>query len=75
MRSVLQEKGEYKLIIDLSKEDNQWCYKVVNKETEVVEAETRILPQAYKFLEELSAALDAYRDLMIQDAKEKREEV
>ena len=33
-------------------------YQVVNKDTGVVEVETRILPQALEYLQQLQAALD-----------------
>lgn len=38
-------------------------YWVVNKVTDVVEAETAMLPQAYEWIEQLQAGLDALKDM------------
>lgn len=68
MEKILEEKGFYRLIVGTSTEDNELCYKIIHNEHGVVEAETRILPQAYKFLEDLSAALDASIALEEEDS-------
>ena len=66
-KKVIAEKGCYKLVVEKSTEDDNLCYKIINNYYGVVEAETRILPQAYKFLEEISAALDFQTELEEQD--------
>jgi len=63
----IEHKGEYELIVADSDEDGKRSYQVVNLKYGVVEAETRILPQALKFLEELSASLDMITDLKAED--------
>ena len=61
--NILAFKGDYQLKLVRSKETELLTYQIFNKVTLVEEVETTILPQAYKFLEELSAALDAIRDI------------
>lgn len=59
----IKESPDYRLQINNSIEEPEIIvYQLLNKETQVVELETRLLPQAYKYLEELQAALDAIRD-------------
>lgn len=64
---LIANKGDYSLECGISPEDNQPCYLLINKETKVVEVETKILPQGYKYLEELSAGLDMAKDLHKED--------
>lgn len=61
--NILAYKGDYQLKIVTSKETELLTYQIFNNITLVAEVETTILPQAYKFLEELSAALDAIKDI------------
>ena len=68
-KSIIESKGSYTLSVGVSTEDGSQCYHLTNIETGVVEVETRILPQAYKYLEDLSAGLDAMRALNEEDDK------
>ena len=65
--TVLESKGDYNLQVGISSVDDELCYQLVNYVTGVIEVETRILPQAYKFLEDLSSSLDMNRDLKKED--------
>jgi hypothetical protein len=57
---TLKTTPHYKLVIGKSEIDATDVYQIVNRETKVVEVETKLLPQAYKYLEEADAALDGY---------------
>ena len=65
---TIMTKGNYTLIVDKSSDNDGLSYQVRNNLYKVIEAETRILPQAYKFLEDLSAALDVQLELELEDA-------
>ena len=67
IKKVIDTKGDYELVLGSSTEDGNLCYLLVNLETGVIEVETRILPQAYKYLEDLSAGLDAMKALREED--------
>jgi len=61
---VLKELSTYVLEVGESiTGDEGSVYIIKNKDTEVIETETRILPQAYGYLEQLQAALDATMDM------------
>ena len=68
-------KGGYTLIVATSSDNDGLSYQIVNDVYNVIEAETRILPQAYKFLEDLSAALDAQYDLILEDGNKPHGEI
>jgi hypothetical protein len=64
MSELIRELSDYKLVVDDSVErDGSKSYQVVNKVYGVVEAETFILPQAFDYLEQIQAALDAGQDI------------
>jgi len=71
----IDNKGDYELVVTESQEDGKLSYQIINLKYGVIEAETRILPQALKFLEELSASLDMIADLKKEDFKSKPGEV
>ena len=56
MKHILKETQDYELTFDSE------TYFIRNKYTGIREAETAILAQAYKFLNQLQSGLDAYRD-------------
>lgn len=59
----IKETQNYKLVLGESQDTNKVSlYQVVNKQYEVVEVETTILPQAIKFLHDLEASLAAAED-------------
>lgn len=64
---VINEKGDYSLQCGPSEVDGKPCYILLNVKTGINEVETKILPQAYKYLEELSAGLQAMIDLHNED--------
>jgi len=39
--------------------DTERCYAIINKQTEVIEAETQLLPQAFQYLRDLDKAMAA----------------
>lgn len=73
--AVIMTKGCYTLSVAASSDNDGLSYHIVNNVHNVVEAETRILPQAYKFLEELNAALDAQNDSMTEDTDSPRNNI
>lgn len=52
---MIRETNNYKLVV--SSEGTE--YQVVNKFTDVIETETRILPQAIEYITQLQEALDS----------------
>lgn len=61
---VIDETTDYTLQTGSSMETTgHTCYQVVNRVYDVIEVETQLLPQAYEYLEQLQAALDAKRDI------------
>jgi len=60
--TVLKEMGVYRLIVGESVRDPEMkgnVYIIYNKETDVVEEEVTYAPQAFNYLEQLSAEWDA----------------
>jgi proline racemase len=58
---MLKELKTYKLIIgDSATGETGRFYQVVNKDTNVVEVETRILPQALDYVVQLQDAIDKH---------------
>lgn len=70
--TLIRELDNYKLVVgDSVEREGSLAYQVVNKEFNVIETETFILPQAHDYLEQLQAALDAQSDAadaMIEEA-------
>ena len=61
--NVLKETEDYMLVVGESPDkDYDKCYLVINKKTDVTEVDTRLLPQAYAFVEQLQANIDGYRE-------------
>lgn len=61
-KEVLRESEDYKLVVGIASDKNLGqCYHVINKKTEVVEVETRLLPQAITFVDQLQENLDLYK--------------
>ena len=68
---------DYKLIVQqsvASKVNGHLVYAIVNKETDVVEAEVPFLVQGYEGLHEMQASLDNWRDKFDQKKREQKEE-
>ena len=75
----LDETLDYELvvkpsIISLSNGEGHIVYAIVNKETNVTEAEVPFLVQGYEGLYEMQATLDNWRDKFADKAKKKEEE-
>jgi len=60
----LGETEDYKLVVQpsVNKDSNHLVYSIVNKKTDVVEAEVPFLVQGYEGLEEMQDMLDKHRD-------------
>jgi len=59
---TIKETPNYKLNVGTSSESGNPCYKIINKEYEVIEIETYLLPQALKHIDDLQSALDSFND-------------
>lgn len=59
--SVIKEMPDYRL--ELGTDEGEPCYVIVNRLYNVEEVKTKLLPQAYEYLEQLQAGLDAKRDM------------
>ena len=73
----LDETLDYKLVVQgsvASKGTGHAVYAIVNKETDVVEAEVPFLVQGYEGLHEMQATLDDWRDKFAEKARKKEEE-
>ena len=73
----IDETLDYKLIVQqsvASKVNGHLVYAIVNKETDVVEAEVPFLVQVYEGLHEMQASLDNWRDKFDQKKREQKEE-
>lgn len=69
--TLIRDLPNYKLIVgDSVEREGSTAYQVINKEFGVVEAETFILPQAFEYLEQIQAALDAKMDMEAADEAE-----
>lgn len=64
MEKVIRETTDYILQTGPTVEDdtNKTVYQLINKVYDVIEVETNLLPQAYEYLDQLQAGLDARRD-------------
>ena len=75
----IDETLDYKLIVQqsvASKANGHLVYAIVNKETDVVEAEVPFLVQGYEGLHEMQATLDNWRDKHSEaGSKEKESEI
>ena len=60
----LGETLDYKLVVQpsVNKDASHLVYAIVNKQTDVVEAEVPFLVQGYEGLEEMQDMLDKHRD-------------
>jgi hypothetical protein len=54
----LEESGDYSLTVGKGKDHPYDVYLITNKKTGVVECETRLLPQARLFLQQLTEVID-----------------
>jgi hypothetical protein len=61
--SPIKDTKHYMLVTGISKTDKSMCYQIFNKQYDVLEIETHILPQALKYIEDLEAGLDALTDM------------
>lgn len=63
MAKVIKTTSDYELLVgNQLDEPHAKCYQLVNRLYDVIEAETQILPQAFEYMEQIQAALDARRD-------------
>jgi len=73
----IDETLDYKLVVQGSvtaKSNGHLVYAIVNKETDVVEAEVPFLVQGYDGLYEMQATLDDWRDKFAEKSKKKEQE-
>lgn len=60
--SNIRETDKYKIVVGQSTmhqgDDEVECYRLINKETGIVETETTILPQAIEWMEEFTRLLE-----------------
>ena len=73
----IDETLDYKSIVQqsvASKVNGHLVYAIVNKETDVVEAEVPFLVQGYEGLHEMQDSLDNWRDKFDQKKREQKEE-
>ena len=73
----IDETLDYKLVVQqsvASKANGHLVYAIINKETDVVEAEVPFLVQGYEGLHEMQASLDNWRDKFDQKKREQKEE-
>ena len=62
INQIIKQTQNYILKTSLSSESGNKCYTIVNKEYEVKEIETYLLPQAIKHIDDLQSALDSFSD-------------
>lgn len=63
MAKVIKETTDYTLIVGQQLDaPHAKCYQLINRMYDVVEAESQILPQAFDYMTQIQAALDAARD-------------
>lgn len=60
MYNTILETKDYVLVSYKAPEQKDNTYRIINKQYEVIEIECLLLPQAYKYLEEVQAALDSF---------------
>ena len=73
----IDETLDYKLVVQqsvASKANGHLVYAIVNKETDVVEAEVPFLVQGYEGLYEMQSTLDDWRNKFSDKSKEKEKE-
>ena len=73
----LDETLDYKLVVQgsvASSGNGHAVYAIVNKETDVVEAEVPFLVQGYEGLYEMQATLDDWRDKFAERARKEEKE-
>ena len=73
----LDETLDYKLVVQgsvASCGNGHAVYAIVNKETDVVEAEVPFLVQGYEGLYEMQATLDDWRDKFAERARKEEKE-
>ena len=73
----LGETLDYKLVVQpsVNKDANHLIYAIVNKQTDVIEAEVPFLVQGYEGLEEMQGMLDAHRNKSDSEEKESNGEI
>jgi hypothetical protein len=64
---IIRENKYYVLTVGISAKTDDLCYQVINKEYEVVELESYILPQIIKYFGDLTAGLQAILDIEEDD--------
>ncbi len=64
---LIDTMGMYNLVVGASEIDGKSCYQIINKKYGVVEIETKLFPQAIKFMGEISAGLQAVLDMAKED--------
>ena len=73
----IEETLDYKLVVQqsiASKVNGHLVYAIINKETDVVEAEVPFLVQGYEGLYEMQSTLDDWRNKFSDKSKEKEKE-
>ena len=60
--TVIKETSDYILRTGINQEGRA-CYQLINTVHDVIEAETQLLPQAFEYIDQLQAGLDALRDM------------
>ena len=78
-KNNLDETLDYELVVkpsinSLSNGNGNAVYAIVNKQTNVTEAEVPFLVQGYEGLHEMQASLDNWRDKFDQKKNEQEEE-
>ena len=70
MSKIIKETPDYILQTGTGLEaPHSKCYQLINKVYDIVEVETQLLPQAFEYIEQIQAALDAKRDIEKEMAK------
>lgn len=69
MNKPVFSDNNYKVVVGMSthKPPSIECYQVINIETNVIEAETSILPQAIQYTKDFSEHLKATLDIVSQE--------
>ena len=73
----LGETLDYKLVVQpsVNKDANHLIYAIVNKKTDVIEAEVPFLVQGYEGLDEMQTMLDVHRNKANSTEKESDGEI
>ena len=56
--SILKETQDYFVTYTTDRDGAENCYQIINKNYNIVEIETSILPQAFKYVDDLQQGLD-----------------